>query len=118
MIFTIIIAIPALLLIFTGNASWLVPHFWVIFFFMSVITLLIIVFVLAVQQKNSEMYAQAFMGATTFKLLCCLVFLLVYIRKMHPDKVVFVVDFMYIYFLNTIFEIYGLLRNLRNQNSA
>jgi F0F1-type ATP synthase assembly protein I len=67
--------------------------------------------------KNSEMYAQAFLGATTFKLLACLVFVLIFIKETKPEKIVFVVDFMYLYFLNMVFEIYGLLRNLRNQNS-
>ena len=85
---------------------------------MSFITLIILVFMLIIYQKNKEYYAQAFLGATTFKLLLCLVFLLVFIKKNHPDKFVFLVDFAYIYFLNTVFEIYSLLRNLRNQNSA
>jgi len=63
------------------------------------------------------MYAQAFLGATTFKLLACLVFVLIFIKETKPEKVPFVIDFMYLYFLNMAFEIYGLLRNLRNQNS-
>jgi len=117
LIFTVVIAIPPLLLKYLDGGDMLVPGFWGIFFFMSAVTLLIIVFVLAVQKKNSEMYAQAFLGATTFKLLVCLFFVLIFLRKTHPDKLFFVVDFMYIYFLNTVFEIYGLLRNLRNQNS-
>jgi len=62
------------------------------------------------------MYSQAFLGATTFKLLACLVFVLVFVKKTHPEKYVFVADFMYLYLLNTVFEIYGLLRSLRNQN--
>ena len=61
------------------------------------------------------MYAQAFLGGTTLKLLACLVFVLVFIRHNHPDKITFIVDFMYLYLFNTVFEIYGLLRNLRNQ---
>jgi hypothetical protein len=32
------------------------------------------------------------------------------------NKYVFVADFFYIYFLNTAFEVYSLLCNLRNQN--
>ena len=118
LIFTAVIALPALLLNYTGNSVWLVPYFWSFFVFMSFITLIILVFMLIIYQKNKEYYAQAFLGATTFKLLLCLVFLLVFIKKNHPDKFVFLVDFAYIYFLNTVFEIYSLLRNLRNQNSA
>ncbi len=117
LIFTILIAIPPLLLKYLDGGDLLVPGFWLMFFFMSGVTLIIIVFVLAVQKRNSEMYAQAFLGATTFKLLVCLFFVLIFIKKNRPDKLFFVADFMYVYFLNTVFEIYGLLRNLRNQNS-
>ncbi len=116
LVFTSLLTIPPLLLKYFDNGDWLVPNFWGMFAFMSVITFVVIVIVLAVQQKNNEMYAPAFLGATTFKLLACLIFVLVFIKKNHPEKYVFVVNFMYLYFLNTVFEIYGLLRNLRNQN--
>jgi len=116
LIFTVLLALPPLLLKIFADGELLTPHFWLIFAFMSAITLLVIMAVLVVQQQNSEMYAQAFMGATTFKLLSCLVFVLVIIKKTHPDKYIFMLDFAYLYSLNTVFEIYGLLRNLRNQN--
>jgi hypothetical protein len=117
LVFTCLIAVPPLLLQYFDDGALLIPNFWTIFFFISILTLIIIAVVLVVQQKNNEMYAAAFLGATTFKLLACLIFVLVFIKKNNPEKVNFVVDFMYLYFLNTVFEIYGLLRNLRNQNS-
>jgi F0F1-type ATP synthase assembly protein I len=115
LIFTFLLALPAVLLKYVDGGDWLVPGFWGMFLFLSAITLMVVIFVLAVQQRNSEMYASAFLGATTFKLLACLVFVLVFVRKSHPEKYVFVADFMYLYLLNTGFEIYGLLHNLRNQ---
>jgi len=117
LIFSLLLAAPALLLKYFDNSDMLVPGFWVLYFFVCVLTLLVILTVLAVQYKNNDMYAQAFLGATTFKLLACLIFVLVFIKKNHPEKLYFVADFMYLYFLNTGFEIYGLLRNLRNQIS-
>ena len=116
-IFSALLAIPPVILTYVDNGYWLIPNFWGIFVFVSALTLITILAVLIVQQKNSEMYAQAFLGATTFKLLACLVFVLIFIKETKPEKIVFVVDFMYLYFLNMVFEIYGLLRNLRNQNS-
>ncbi len=116
LIFIILLAVPPLALKYTGNNDLLTPGFWMLFFFVSFLTLLATLFILAVQAKNGEMYAPAFMGATGFKLLVCLILVLIFIKKMHPDKIIFVVDFMYLYFLNMAFEIYGLLRNLRNQN--
>ena len=114
--FAVLLAVPPVVLTQTGNADLLVPHFWALFIFMSILTLIVIVVVLLVQQKNSEFYAQAFLAATTFKILACLIFMAIFLRKNHVDKVIFMADFFYIYFLNTVFEVYGLLRNLRNQN--
>eukprot|EP01037_Dinobryon_pediforme_P016036 gene16036-16205_t len=53
--------------------SLLIPGFWGMFFFVSGLTLLVLLIVLIVQAKNSEMYAAAFLGATTIKLLSCLI---------------------------------------------
>ena len=116
-IFSVLLAIPPVILTYVDNGYWLIPDFWGIFVFVAILTLITVLAVLIVQQKNNEMYAQAFLGATTFKLLACLVFVLIFIKETKPEKIVFVVDFMYLYFLNMAFEIYGLLRNLRNQNS-
>lgn len=116
LIFTCLLAVLPLLAGVTGNGSWLTPGFWHIFLFMSVLTLIVIIIVLFAKQKNDELFAQAFLAGTTFKLLACLTFVFIFIRKNHPEKMIFLLDFMYLYFLNTVFEIYGLLRNLRNQN--
>ncbi|MBW4888401.1 hypothetical protein KXQ82_01680 [Mucilaginibacter sp. HMF5004] len=114
--FVIVIAIPPMVLTETAYAYLLVPHFWVLFWYMAILTLIVIVLVLMVQKSNSEFYAQAFLGGTTFKILACLIFMVIFLRKNQVDKLFFMGDFFYIYFLNTVFEVYGLLRNLRNQN--
>ncbi len=72
--------------------------------------------VIAGQEINGERGTQMFMVATTFKILACLVFTLIFLIKIKPDKYIFVSNFFVIYLLNTAFEIYCLLRNLRNQN--
>ncbi len=72
--------------------------------------------VLIGQQIDAEKGTQFFLAATVFKILACLVFALVFLLKNKVNKYVFVADFFYVYFLNTAFEIYSLLRNLRNQN--
>ncbi len=72
--------------------------------------------VLIVRQINNNLSAQAFLAATVVKMLGSLFFVLFFLIKNKVNKYVFAGDFFYIYFLNTAFEIYGLLRNLRNQN--
>ncbi len=116
LLFALAVALPPVVLNNTPNKNLLVPGFWTMYFFISVLTLIIIVFMLTIQQINKEIYAQAFLGTTVFKLLACLVFVFVFVEKKNPVKVYFMLDFVYLYLLNTVFEICGLLSNLRNQN--
>ncbi|WP_460694392.1 hypothetical protein [Mucilaginibacter puniceus] len=115
-LFLAVLAAPPLWLSKNGHTDLLVPHFWLIFFFLSGLTLIVVITVMLGQQINGERGAQFFLAATTFKILACLVFALVFLLKNKVNKYVFVADFFYIYLLNTVFEIYTLLRNLRNQN--
>lgn len=117
LLFTFIIAIPPLALQYTGNNGWLAAGFWTTFIFMAALTILLLIGMLSVKQKNQEYFTQAFLGATTFKILACLIFIFVFLAKNATDKHVFLADFVYIYLLNTAFEIYVLLRNLRHENS-
>ncbi|MGZ3754471.1 MAG: hypothetical protein ACXVAY_08745 [Mucilaginibacter sp.] len=115
LLFVIILtALP--LYIGTIHADWLTPHFWLIFFFICSLTFLVTIMVSAGQQMNAELGGQMFLATTTFKILACLAFVVIYLLKNKVNKYVFVADFFYIYFLNTAFEVYSLLCNLRNQN--
>jgi hypothetical protein len=116
LIFALILAIPPVALIFTGHDNFLVPHFWLIFSFITGLTFLVLVAIIVTKQVNPENYAQTFLATTVFKLLACLAFMVVFIMKTKVDKTVFAGNFFYLYFLNTAFEVYVLLRNLRNQN--
>jgi len=113
--FTFIIAIPPYALNAYGHADLVIPQFWVIFFFLSGLTLLVVACILIVRQMFPTMFSEAFMGATVVKILGCLVFVLVFLAKNKVDKYVFLGDFFYIYFLNTVFEVYILLRTLRHK---
>jgi hypothetical protein len=98
-----------------GHADLLTPQFWLIFFFLSGLTLLVVASILIVRQIFPTMFSEAFLGATVFKILGCLVFVLVFLAKNTVNKYVFLGDFFYIYFLNTAFEVYILLRTLRHK---
>lgn len=100
----------------TGNQGWLATQFWAMFAFIGFLTLAALIFVFAMQNLMPEYYAQAFLAATVFKMLACLSFMLFLVLKTKVDKPVFMADFFYLYFLNMGFEVYVLLRNLRNQN--
>jgi hypothetical protein len=108
-------AIPALL-IYTGHSSLLLAKFWVLFTFITGFTCIVIASVLFIQRFNAALYAQAFLATTIVKMLGCMAFALLFVLKLHIDHGIFLLNFSYLYFLNTGFEVYVLLRNLRNQN--
>ena len=114
--FVILLAIMPVAAQHNGYADWLVANFWLIFFFLSGLTFLVLTTILVVQQKNEEYYVQAFLAATTVKILACLVFIVVFLMKNKVNKYVFLADFFYTYLLNMVFEVYVLLRNLRHKN--
>ncbi len=116
LLFTLIIAVPPVILQYSGNGNLLNTGFWTIFLFMSVLTFLVLMLMMIVYQKNAEYFAQAFLGGTTVKILGCLIFIFVFLANNKVNKLIFGVDFFYIYLLNTGFEIYVLLRNLRHKN--
>jgi hypothetical protein len=113
--FAFIIAIPPYYLKNYGHADLVIPEFWIIFFFLAALTLLAVTGILVVRQMYPNMFSEAFMGATVFKILSCLVFVLVFLAKNKVNKYVFIGDFFYVYFLNTAFEVYILLRTLRHK---
>lgn len=116
LIFVICLGIAPATMQYNGYAEWLVPHFWLIFFYISGFTFLGLGAILIVQQKNKEYYAQAFLAGTTVKILACIFFIVIYLMKNKVNKYVFVADFFYVYLLNMLFEVYLLLRNLRHKN--
>jgi len=61
------------------------------------------------------MFSEAFMAATAVKILACLIFVVIFLAKNKVNKYVFLGDFFYVYFLNTAFEVYILLRTLRHK---
>lgn len=115
--FTIIIAVPPYALNRYGHADLIMPDFWLIFGFLSGLSLLVVAGILIVRQMYPGMFTEAFMGATVFKILACIIFVLVFLAKNKVEKYVFVGDFFYVYFLNTAFEVYILLRTLRHKIS-
>src|ERR1700742_27734 len=105
LVFTLIIAVPPVILQYSGNGNLLNTGFWTIFLFMSVLTFLVLMLMMIVYQKNAEYFAQAFLGGTTVKILGCLIFIFVFLANNKVNKLIFGVDFFYIYLLNTGFEI-------------
>jgi hypothetical protein len=114
-VFAVCLAIPPLAIEFNGGSDWLTPHFWLIFFFITGLTLAGMIIILLVQQRKQDYYIQGFMASTTIKILASMIFVVVFLMKNKVNKGIFLADFFYIYLFNMVFEIYVLMRNLRHQ---
>jgi hypothetical protein len=116
LIFALALALPPYFAQHSSYADWLIPKFWLMFFFISGLTFIAVSAIVLVQAKNRDYYTQAFLASTTIKILACLFFIVIFLMKNKVNKHVFLADFFYIYLLNMVFEVYVLLRNLRHKN--
>jgi choline-glycine betaine transporter len=116
-IFTFLLGLSAYLIdrSYTGQGL-LIPKFWVIFGAIAILTLLAYIFSWIGIRKGGEFSIVAMMGGILLKLLFCMVLVLVYLLKFKVNDIIFVANFISLYFLFTAFEVYALLCNLRHQN--
>ena len=110
-------AVPLAVNYYFPEENLLIPNFWVLFFFFSGLTLIIFLTAYVMSRISSQASGQALLGGITIRLIFCMGIALVYISNFKVEPVNFLINFFYLYFFNTVFEIYCLLRNLRNQNT-
>ena len=110
-------AVPLLADYFYPGLALLIPNFWVLFFFFSGLTLIIFLTAYFMAGISNKASGQALLGGITIRFIFCMVIALVYISNFKVEPLKFLINFFYLYFFNTVFEIYCLLRNLRNQNT-
>ena len=116
-IFNAILALLAygLPILFAG-ANLLIPNFWVVFVFLSLITLIAYILADLGIKRNPDTGIMAIMGAIAVKMIFCMAFVLIYSLKGIEKPGIFMLNFFSLYLLFTVFEISSLLLNLRHQN--
>ena len=117
MLFTALLAGIAIALPYIfPDVKLIANKFWLIFAFLSLLTLIAYVLAFIGIKHNPETGVMAIMGSIVLKMLFSMVFVLVYNLNHKGKDLLFVFNFFSLYLLFTGFEIYGLLRNLRHQN--
>ncbi|TAH01279.1 MAG: hypothetical protein EAZ15_07560 [Sphingobacteriales bacterium] len=94
----------------------LIPKFWVIFGFISAITLLAINICLLVTKNKNPHSTFIILAVNVIKLLFCMTLAILYLQIYTVKPVLFITNFFLVYLLFTSFEIYTLLVNLRHLN--
>ena len=115
-LFMLVLSIaPLIFQYFFSELDLLIPRFWSLFLIFGLLTLGIYILASWRMQISNKASGQALLGSVTVKLLFCMIIAFVYINANPVDPVKFVINFFYLYFFHTVFEIYCLLCNLRNQ---
>lgn len=116
-LYTAILAVIAIALPYVfPNVNLLATKFWLIFGFLSLLTLIAYILAFFGIKRNPETGIMAIMGSIVLKMIFSMAFVLIYSLNHKGKDLLFVFNFFSLYLLFTCFEIYGLLRNLRHQN--
>jgi len=98
------------------NIKLLADDFWLLYWFLGLLTLIASLLALIGIKRKPEMGVMSILGAVILKLLFSMSFVLIYSIKRPESNMLFVFSFFSLYLLFSLFEILGLLRNLRHQN--
>jgi len=91
-------------------------QFWLVFGFIAVLTLIAYLLAHVGIKRNPQIGVFAILGSVIIKMLFAMSFVLIYSLKQTKGDMAFALNFFSLYLLFTLFEILGLLRNLRHQN--
>jgi hypothetical protein len=117
LVFNLLLGIPPLIIQKYYTASNLIiPHFWDLFALFAVMNLVIHILNHTGIIKSNAGAVKGFMGGTFLKFFVWMIVIFVYTSKIQVNAPKFMGNFFYLYLFNTVFEIYCLLLNLRNQN--
>ena len=114
-IYTLVLAGAAVLLKHL-LPSVIANQFWLVFGFLAGLTLIAYLLAHLGIKRNPQTGVLAILGAVILKMLFAMSFVLIYSLKQVKGDLVFALNFFSLYLLFTLFEILGLLRNLRHQN--
>ena|GEM_PF-175305 len=115
-LFTIFLTIaPLIFQLYYPEMKFLIPKFWALFWIFEILTLSIYLIASWRMRISDKASGQALLGSVTIKLLFCMIIAFVYINANPVDPFKFILNFFYLYFFHSMFEIYCLLCNLRNQ---
>jgi len=69
--------------------------------------------IIRASEQNTIKFTTAFMGSATLKLMVYLFFMLIYLWNDHSNAISFVLTFMILYLIFTVFEVMEVLRFIK-----
>lgn len=115
-IFMLVLAIgPYVIYAYYADSELLIPKFWSLFAIFGIVTFSIYIIAYWRMGISNKASGQTLLGSVSVKLLICMVIAFIYLNRNSVEPLKFMLNFFYLYFFHTVFEIYCLLCNLRNQ---
>jgi hypothetical protein len=116
LLFNITLAVaPSIAQIYYTEKNLLIPHFWMLFGFFSVLTSMLYLFAHWRMGVSNTASGQALLISITLRLFICMIVVFIYLSETTVNPAKFLLNFFYLYLFHMVFEIYCLLCNLRNQ---
>ena len=106
---------PYIFDVYYADKEMLIPKFWSLFTIFGILTFSIYIIAHWRMSISNKASGQVLLGSISVKLFICMVIAYVYLSGNSVEPVKFMLNFFYLYFFHTVFEIYCLLCNLRNQ---
>ena len=116
LIFNLLLAFPPGIVEMYYPNRFLMPDFWILFGIFSTLTFFIYLIAFWRMSISNKASGQILLASVTIRLLICMIMVFIYLSSHIVDPAKFLLNFFYLYFFHTVFEIYCLLCNLRNQN--
>ena len=116
-VFNILLAIPPIIIqVVYKRSDLLIVYFWQFFALFAILNLMIHILTRLGLIAGNKSMVVTFLGGTMIKFLLWLIVIFAYTSKFDVNGTKFICNFFYLYLFNSVFEIYCLLLNLRNQN--
>ena len=110
---TILIALGIAGLIYSTGYTLVHPLVWYILAFFGIITLATFYAVRKGAEVDPGSFQNYFLASSTFRVLLCMMAVFIYVYLASERELQFTLNFFFIYFIYTGFEIYAILSNLR-----
>jgi len=117
-LFNIFLAVPPWIAEhYYPGAGILIPRFWNLFAVFAILNLIVYLLASWGMSFSHRSSGRALLASISVKLFLYMVIAFVYISSNQVGAANFMLCFFYLYLFHTVFEIYCLLCNLRNQNN-
>jgi len=115
LIFTMIIAAIATSLFLTILKMWYLAAYPYMIILIAAVTTIGHLLVIKASAQNSRKFATAFLASVTLKLMIYLTFILAYLLIDHSQVIPFVLTFIILYILFTVFEVVQVLNFIKRK---